>query len=751
MAQQAEIGALRVRLAFDAGEFTRGIKSAHQELGKFEKAVASIGDRLTDASFNFNSGMRAAERFAGAVRAIFNASSEFGSGMSAVSTLVDTATESMSKMSEEVLAIGRRTPVALTDLTTGLYDLRSAGTSAEDAMERLERSAQLGVAGLGSTKEAVDLVTSSINAFGLKGAEADGVYNAIFKTIQAGKTTISGLAQGFGAVAGTVSTAGIKLEEYLASIAALTVTGVPAAVAHTQIRAAIAGLTRESELGTKVLDAMGAKTFKELVEKSGGMVAAFKNITAALGGNDANMIKLLGSVEAYNAVIALTGKQNDAFNATMRNMENGVDAVGEAFEKRNAGMGAAVQRMTNATQELGIALGNALAPTIKAVADIVTGLTEAFKSLSPEVQTAIASIGAIVVVGGPAAIAVGFFANALAALIPVLAAVGTIIAGLIAASGPIGLFVITASAVVTAWNMFQTEIMAIFNAVGDYITEKVNAIIEKLTQLKNFVSSIWDGFSEGGIEGAVKTVTDAMTDQFAQVEMEMQGVSVMMDTIKAKNEEAAKNAYVYSGPVISAHKAEADAIRGKNSAYSEALQLFNQTLTPMETFIFNQMKINSLYSQGAIDATTASRAMQKAALVTSNAYATAAGSIASDLGKVFEGNKAVAIAQALINTYQAVTNAWANVPWPLNIAAAATSLAAGMAQVANIKNTNKNSSGGGGGGSGVASGGTAAAEAQPVRGVNISLMGDSFSRQGVRDLIMSLNEEIRDGAVLTVA
>ncbi len=160
-----------------------------------------------------------------------------------------------------------------------------------------------------------------------------------------------------------------------------------------------------------------------------------------------------------------------------------------------------------------------------------------------------------------------------------------------------------------------------------------------------------------------------------------------------------------------------------------------------------QMKLGSALQKSAIDANIYGIAMSKAAAVSMNAYGNMAGSIVADLGKVFENNKAVAIAQALINTYQSVTNAWANVPWPLNIAAAGAALAAGMAQVANIKSTNKSSSGGaggagGGGGGGDAGGAGSMPQMLTVRGIN---PGDMFSGAQVRDLAAALLAFQRDG------
>lgn len=355
--------------------------------------------------------------------------SDFQAGMSSVSTLVDTATESMAAMSKETLAISTRVPVALSDITGSLYDIRSAGIAAGDAMSVLEGSGRLAVAGLGSTKEATDLVTSSINAFNLKGAEQAKLYDNIFKTVKNGKTTISQLAQGFGAVAGTVSNAGIKIDEYLASVAAMTTTGLPAAQAHTQLRAAIVGMTRESELGGAVLKKLGATTFKDLVSKSGGMVNAFARVKKVLGGNDAEMIKLFGSVEAYNAVISLTGNQNGVFVSTLDDMRNGANAVDEAFTKQSDSFANRMQLTKNSILRSAVIIGEALAPAIAKVAGLVKRLADWFSTLTPKTQKIVLVVAALAAGLGPLLIGLGFLVVVLASLtVPIALTVAAIVA-----------------------------------------------------------------------------------------------------------------------------------------------------------------------------------------------------------------------------------------------------------------------------------------------------------------------------------
>lgn len=340
----------------------------------------------------------------------------FEQGMGNVATLVDTNTESIAAMGAQVLAISRRTPVAVGDLTDALYEARSAGVSAADQFKVLEGSARLAVVGLGSTKEAIDLVTSSVNAFGLKGAEAEKVYNLIFQATNTGKTTISGLAQGFGGVAGTVAAAGVKLDEYLASVAALTTTGLPAAEAHTQLRATIAGLTRVTPQAAAAFKRLGVKSFKELIAQSGGLVPALERVKQVVKGNETVMLKMFGSTEALNAVLGLTGGQAGAFKTTLETMRSGVDGVSGAFEKQNATAAATTQRLRNSLEGVAISIGRVLVPVLEQLVPVLERAASWWEGLGSEGQKTLIVIAGAVAALGPGLVVLGKLALAVKAV-----------------------------------------------------------------------------------------------------------------------------------------------------------------------------------------------------------------------------------------------------------------------------------------------------------------------------------------------
>lgn len=310
----------------------------------------------------------------------------FEAGMNNVSTLIDTNQESLSDMGKNILNIASESAKAISDLSDGLYSIRSAGMSAEDQFNILDNSARLAVAGLSTTAEAVDIATSAINAFNLQGKEQNQIYDMFFKVVKYGKTNISEFAQGFGSVAGVVASASIQLDEYSASVAAMTISGLKANIAHTQLKAAIAGLSRGSKEQMVIFNKLGAKSFKDLIQKSGGMVNAFEKIYRSLNGNESALIQLLGSVEAYNAVLSLTGANNKTFRQTLDDMRNGSNALNEAYEKQMSGMNNQIASLKNNFQVLGIEFGNGLLPLIKGTSTAIKGVVNNLSLLPTPVK-----------------------------------------------------------------------------------------------------------------------------------------------------------------------------------------------------------------------------------------------------------------------------------------------------------------------------------------------------------------------------
>jgi len=312
------------------------------------KILLSLKDKASAKLKTFNkdfksmaTGIAKGAAIAGAAMAVgigvkaVKAAVEFEKSMANVATLVDTNVESMDKMGKEVSKIAKRTPVEISSLTTALYNVRSAGISASDAMEVLEISARLGVAGLATTEEATNLLTTAFNNFSDQGYEADEIANILFKTVKAGKTTVAELAQAFGNVAPIAKAAGVSLEEMQAATAALTVVTGKTAESQNRLRALFDEMTRtEGKLASQT-KALGIENVETLISTN-GLEGAMRILYEATGKNDIAFKNLFGSVEAGGAALLLLGGANEVYNATLDSTLDKTDLLTEAFEKKKA-------------------------------------------------------------------------------------------------------------------------------------------------------------------------------------------------------------------------------------------------------------------------------------------------------------------------------------------------------------------------------------------------------------------------------
>jgi hypothetical protein len=290
------------------------------------------------------------------------------------------------------------------------------------------------------------------------------------------------------------------------------------------------------------------------------------------------------------------------------------------------------------------------------------------------------------------------------------------------------------------------------------VTDAANALAEAEAKLAKQPGAV-------GLENIVKTrqgQLDALNQQLAVAQGELDRTTsgimgpkpadtpVKLPDIKETDDEKAKR-------LAAEHEAQRimnQELDRYNTLRREGKKIIDETATPEEAMLDRQDKLNRLLQAGAIDADTYGRAMQKATLVAVGAYAGMASAIAGNLEKVFSNSKAVAIASALINTFEGATKALAAYPPPFNFAVAASVVAAGLAQVANIRKTSKGSTGGGDSGSGAtasADTGTGSGSTSTQGGVNQTLFVQGisptqmFSGDVVRNFAESLLAYQRDG------
>ena len=187
----------------------------------------------------------------------FGSFSGFSQGMAEVNTLLDISQTEFRGLSDEILGMTSKLPMAARDLASAEYDIISAGVALSDSTGVLGQAAKAAVAGVTDTKTAVNAGLSVINAYGQGVDQLDETYDILFQTVKSGVTTFPALAQSIGDVLPTARAAGVDFKSVGAAIATMTKAGIKTPRAITALKGALAALSAPTDEAKKAMAALG--------------------------------------------------------------------------------------------------------------------------------------------------------------------------------------------------------------------------------------------------------------------------------------------------------------------------------------------------------------------------------------------------------------------------------------------------------------------------------------------------------------
>jgi hypothetical protein len=212
-----------------------------------------------------------------------------------------------------------------------------------------------------------------------------------------------------------------------------------------------------------------------------------------------------------------------------------------------------------------------------------------------------------------------------------------------------------------------------------------------------------------------------------------------------------------------AEAAAAKSLADEKTRAANAQKLLNEQQTLYKSLLEGSRTPQEQYRAALADITTAhadgelgARLQTMATANLASSYLDLAGQAVGALGTLFKDSKAVAVAQAVINTAQAITATLAQygaTPW--GIAAAAVAAASGAAQIATIMSAQPGSSkkpkvgGGGGGGKKTKESSSGGEAGGSQRSMTVVLQGQGgFTRDQVRGLVDQINGLAGDGLMI---
>jgi TP901 family phage tail tape measure protein len=346
---------------------------------KFRKTMSGIGGIAKTAAVAATAAFGAVTT---ATIKTVNAFSRFESQFTTVVTLLDessfktkTLTQGINDLKSGVLKLRSETGESFENLNKGLFDLISAGIDASEAIDTLRTATKLARAGATNTSIAVDGLTSVIKAYGLNASEAESISQKFFTAQKFGKTTIEELSTGFGDVASNAKSLGVSFEEVVSAVSAATLGAVETNKAYTGLRAVFANIIRPTKEARDEAKRLGIE-FNSTSLRSKGLNKFLKDITESANFNSTSLEKLFSSVEATTTIMALAGEQSGDFDRILGELNDETKLAtnfNKALAEQSGNVKQKFDEIRGVVETLIVRIGEKLAPAVGKLADEFQG------------------------------------------------------------------------------------------------------------------------------------------------------------------------------------------------------------------------------------------------------------------------------------------------------------------------------------------------------------------------------------------
>lgn len=522
-------GEIVASLKLKVNDFQRGIKEAQDSVDKFKKRwenaskdFKAVGTAMTAVGTGIGIGLGGAVKTA----------ADFEKAMSRVGALSGATEKELKELTEEARRLGSSTAFSASQAAEGMQYLAMAGFDANQIIKAMGGMLDMAAAGQIGLGDAANIATNIMSGFNLEASKSAYVADVLTKTFTNSNTTLIGLGETMKYVAPAAASVGWTLEEMAAAAAKLGDVGIDASMAGTSLRAAVTRLASPTGKAKQILKDFNIKTtdakgrmlpLADILEQ---MRDKFKNLSEA---ERAAAVQTVFGTEAMSAMLALMQDPEG-----LKQFTNDLKAAGgtaqEIAEKQMDNLHGVVEELGGAFEEVQISLGNALIPTLRALATGLTNVINWFNSLPDGVKSTIATFLALssvlLIVGGAVLLFIGFIPNMVAGF----KALKTVLGGVklaVSAVGksfiwlftnPIGWLILGIAALVAAivliWKNWDTVkewtiktwnvIKAALSVAWEWIKDVFQKFLDWVTNtwetawgaIKDFFVGIWEGIKE---------------------------------------------------------------------------------------------------------------------------------------------------------------------------------------------------------------------------------------------------------------
>ena len=385
------LGTIWASVALDVAPLGKGAARARRMMYATDATMSKSSGHMTSALMGFAKAGVVAGAMVGAVSVKMAA--DFDKITREVATLTNTTGAAFQQMQSDILDLSTTTEHSANELAQAYYWVVSAMPDASDAarFDVLDASQKLATAGAADMADTADLVTTTLNAWGLATEDTTHVTDVLFEIVKRGKTTIGELAHNWSKAASAASLMDVPIEDLGAAVATLTRVGIPADRALMAMNRTLIGLNKATPETQEWIKGLGYENAQMMMKSVGlpGFLKALANdfgeLSSEEGQNAEALAAMFPNIRELLALLPLTGKNLGDVIADFEAFGDTTDNVKDAFEIMSESLSFQISELMNKIRKPLIELGTKLFPLVEKgitkVADIIEGKNKAFNNI----------------------------------------------------------------------------------------------------------------------------------------------------------------------------------------------------------------------------------------------------------------------------------------------------------------------------------------------------------------------------------
>lgn len=421
---------------------------------------------------------------------------DFEAQMSRVKAISGATGDTFEQMKQQAIDLGAKTAFSAKESAAGMENLASAGFSAQEIMKAMPGLLDLAAVSGGDVALASENTATALRGFGLEASEAGHVADVFARAAADTNAEVGDMGEALKYVAPVANSMGISLEETAAAIGIMSDAGIKGSQAGTTLRGALSRLARPTKamqdtmdnLGVSFYDADGKmkplKTQVELLKK------AFEGLTPE---QQQNALVTLYGQDSLSGMMALIDKGPDSLGKLTKSLKDSDGAADDMARTMQDNMNSSIEQMFGAFESAAIVIQKILAPSIKKVADAISGLVEKFVSAPESTQRLVVAIGAIAIAIGPVLYALGMLVKAFQTMKVGLGVLGNGISLFKKLGSAIGFLTSPVGLVIAAVALLVVGFIYLWNTSEDF---------------RNFWIGLWEGI-KSAVSSAVEWIQNA--------------------------------------------------------------------------------------------------------------------------------------------------------------------------------------------------------------------------------------------------